>query len=80
MSRVILRHGKKDQVQSYYLLCLQQRVSALLICIMVVLDYGFVHFYFLQHINKSSHISGQLPVLRRWRERVTVGATMPMLP
>lgn len=38
-----------------------------------VLDYGFVRFYLLQHINKSSHISGQLPVLRRWRERGRAG-------
>lgn len=76
MSRVIQRHGKKDQVQFFYLLCLLQRVSLCLIDLHYSgLGLWFCAFSPLQCVNKSSQDSCQLPVLRQLRE----GATMPVL-
>lgn len=69
MSRVIQRHGEKDQVQFFYLLCLLQRVSLCLIDLHYSgLGLWFCTFSPLQCVNKSSQDSCQLPVLRQLRE------------
>lgn len=80
MSRVILRHWKEEQVQFYYLPCFLQRVSALLICITVVLDYGFVHSSPSNTLTKAVTFHACYLFWDSGGREGERRATMPMLP